>query len=174
MDTPHHGQKTALVTGVGVGGIGGHLALELHKRGFFVFCAARRPAAIDSLLRDGMVPLELDVTSSASVAAAVQRIKAVTPKLDVLVNNAGQATHRPSLDFDVDGVVAPLMDVNVLGPMRMVNACAELLISAKGCVVNIGSIAPIMPLAFSTAYNASKAALHAYGDALSMELKPLG
>ncbi|KAK2599106.1 NADPH-dependent 1-acyl dihydroxyacetone phosphate reductase [Conoideocrella luteorostrata] len=172
---PKAGQKTALVTGAGIGGIGGSLATELHNAGYFVLCAVRRPSAISELLKPGMVAIELDVTSTDSVTAAVKRISAITnDRLDVLVNNAGSATHRPALDLDVDGVVASMFDVNVLGVMRMVKACSDLLINAKGCVVNIGSVAPIVPLAYSSAYNASKAALHAYGDCLRMELKPLG
>lgn len=172
---PTAGQKTALVTGAGIGGIGGSLATELHQAGYFVICAVRRPSSIDDLLRPGMVAIELDVTSTESIATAVKNVSSITnEKLDVLINNAGSATHRPALDLDVDGVVASMFDVNVLGVMRMVKACSDLLINAKGCIVNIGSIAPIVPLVYSSAYNASKAALHAYGDSLRMELQPLG
>ncbi|KAF5135163.1 NADPH-dependent 1-acyldihydroxyacetone phosphate reductase [Metarhizium anisopliae] len=172
---PQAGQKVALVTGAGVGGIGGALALELHSAGYFVICAVRRPSSASELLRPGMIAIELDVSSTESVSAAAKKVSSVTnDKLHVLVNNAGSATHRPALDLDVDGVVASMFDVNVLGVMRMVKAFSDLLINAKGCVVNIGSIAPIVPLVYSSAYNATKAALHAYGDALRMELKPLG
>lgn len=175
VDGPKAGQKTAVVTGAGIGGIGGALATELHNAGYFVLCAVRRPSSINELLKPGMVAIELDVTSTESVTAAVKNISSITnDKLDVLINNAGSATHRPALDLDVDGVVASMFDVNVLGVMRMVKACSDILINAKGCVVNIGSIAPIVPLVYSSAYNASKAALHAYGDALQMELSPLG
>ncbi|KID74187.1 NAD(P)-binding domain protein, partial [Metarhizium brunneum ARSEF 3297] len=172
---PQAGQKVALVTGAGVGGIGGALALELHSAGYFVICAVRRPSSASELLRPGIIAIELDVSSTESVSAAAKKVSSVTnDKLHVLVNNAGSATHRPALDLDVDGVVASMFDVNVLGVMRMVKAFSDLLINAKGCVVNIGSIAPIVPLVYSSAYNATKAALHAYGDALRMELKPLG
>lgn len=174
-DGPQAGQKVALVTGAGAGGIGGALALELHSAGYFVICAVRRPSSASELLRPGIVAIELDVSSTESVSAAANKVSSLTnDKLHVLVNNAGSATHRPALDLDVDGVVASMFDVNVLGVMRMVKAFSDLLINAKGCVVNIGSIAPIVPLVYSSAYNATKAALHAYGDALRMELKPLG
>ncbi|KAG6003792.1 hypothetical protein E4U43_000861 [Claviceps pusilla] len=175
VESPTGGRKTALVTGSGIGGIGGSLATELHNAGYFVFCAVRKPSAIDDLLQPGMMAVELDVQSTESVAAAVKTVSAVADgRLDVLINNAGFATHRPALDLDVDGVVASMFDVNVLGVMRMVKAFSDLLINAKGCIVNIGSVAPIMPLVYSSAYNATKAALHAYGDSLHMELKPLG
>ncbi|KAG5982190.1 hypothetical protein E4U55_002208 [Claviceps digitariae] len=175
VESPTGGRKTALVTGSGIGGIGGSLATELHNAGYFVFCAVRQTSAIRDLLQPEMVAIELDVQSTESVAAAVKTVSAMSNgRLDVLVNNAGFATHRPALDLDVDGIVAAMFDVNVLGVMRMVKAFSDLLINAKGCIVNIGSVAPIMPLAYSSAYNATKAALHAYGDSLYMELKPLG
>ncbi|OAA60849.1 short chain dehydrogenase/reductase [Cordyceps fumosorosea ARSEF 2679] len=174
-ERPQPGQKTALITGTGVGGIGGALATELHRQGYFVFCAVRRPDSITELLRPGMAVVKLEVTDTASVEAAAAEVAAVTGgTLDVLVNNAGVVKHRPALDSDIDGDVRHVFDVNVLGPMRVVQAFGKQLIAAKGCVVNIGSIAPVVPLAFSSSYNSTKAALHAYGDALSMEMKPFG
>lgn len=171
-------QRTALVTGTGIGGIGGSLATQLHAAGYKVICAARRTSSIESLVSQhpNMFAVELDVTSSKSVAAAAATVATLCEggKLDVLVNNAGTATHRPALDLDVDGVVRDMFDVNVLGVMRVVQQLSGLLIAAKGCVVNIGSVAPVVPMVFSSAYNATKAALHAYGDGLAMEMKPFG
>lgn len=174
-ERPQPGQKTALVTGAGIGGIGGGLATEFHNQGYFVFCAVRRPDSIKELIKPGMVIIKLEVTDTESIKAAAAQVAEVTGgTLDVLVNNAGVAKHRPALDADIDGDVRHLMDVNVLGPMRVVKAFSKHLIAAKGCIANIGSIAPIMPMPLSTMYNASKAALHAYGDGLSMEMKPFG
>ena len=56
--------------------------------------------------------------------------------------------------------------------MRICKAFAPLLIEAKGTIVQIGSIAGIMPYVFGSAYNASKAALHAYSNTLRLELAP--
>lgn len=174
-ERPRNGQKIALITGAGAGGIGGALATELHNQGYFVFCAVRRPATAAALLKPGMTTVQMDVTSTESVTAAAAQVSEIAGgRLDVLVNNAGIATHRPALDLDIDGVASDTLNINVLGPMRAVKAFADMLIEAKGCVVNIGSIAPIMPLGYSSIYNASKAALHAYSEALRMELKPFG
>lgn len=66
-----------------------------------------------------------------------------------------------------------LFDVNFFGPMEMVQAFVGLLIaSGRGRVVQIGSIAAIAPIPFGAVYNASKAALHSYGDTLRVELAP--
>lgn len=174
-ERPEPGQKTALITGAGVGGIGGALAVELHAKGYFVFCAVRRPESITEMLKPGMVAVSMEVTSTESIRAAADEVAQVTGgRLDVLVNNAGTVKHRPAMDMDVDGDVRHLFDVNVLGPMRVVQAFGKQVIAAKGCIANIGSIAPIVPLAFSSGYNSTKAAIHAYGDSLSMEMKPFG
>ena len=54
----------------------------------------------------------------------------------------------------------------------MCQAFAPLLIEAKGTIVQIGSLAAIMPYVFGSVYNASKAALHQYSNTLRVELKP--
>lgn len=157
----------------GVGGIGGALAMEFHKAGFRVFAAARRPDTVAPLVSLGIESVTLDVTSDESISSAVAHVSELTDgKLDMLVNNAGAAVHVPALDLDIDGAVKNMFEVNVFGVMRMVKAFSGMLIKAEGCIVNIGSIAPIVPLVFSSAYNATKAALHAYGDCLRIELAP--
>jgi 1-acylglycerone phosphate reductase len=66
-----------------------------------------------------------------------------------------------------------LFEVNVFAAISMVQEFAPLLIaSRKGRVVQTGSISGIMPVPFSAAYNASKAALHSFGDTLRGELAP--
>jgi 1-acylglycerone phosphate reductase len=58
--------------------------------------------------------------------------------------------------------------------MRMCQAFAPLIIAAKGTIVQIGSVAGVMPYIFGSAYNASKAALHQYSNTLRAELAPFG
>jgi 1-acylglycerone phosphate reductase len=70
-------------------------------------------------------------------------------------------------------VVRALYELIVFAPMCMVQEFLPLLIaSGKGCVVNNGSVAGIMPIPFTVAYNSSKAALHSFGDTLRIELAP--
>lgn len=56
--------------------------------------------------------------------------------------------------------------------MMMCKAFVPLLIAAEGTIVQIGSVAGVMPYVFGSAYNASKAALHQYSNTLRLELKP--
>lgn len=56
----------------------------------------------------------------------------------------------------------------------MCQAFAPLLIEAKGTIVQIGSLAAVLPYVFGSTYNATKAALHAYSNTLRVELAPFG
>ena|ERR1700742_679772 len=58
--------------------------------------------------------------------------------------------------------------------MRMCKAFAPFIIATKGTIVQIGSVAGVMPYVFGSAYNASKAALHQYSNTLRVELAPFG
>ena len=58
--------------------------------------------------------------------------------------------------------------------MHMCKAFSPLLIRARGTIVQIGSVAGVIPYVFGSVYNASKAALHAYSDSLRIEVAPFG
>lgn len=69
--------------------------------------------------------------------------------------------------------VRALFEVNIFAPMALVKEFVHLLIaSGDGRIVQIGSISGIMPVPFGVAYNASKAALHAFSNTLRVELAP--
>ncbi|KAI9700837.1 MAG: hypothetical protein M1836_002206 [Candelina mexicana] len=79
----------------------------------------------------------------------------------------------PALDIDFDEV-EQTFETNVFAVMRMCQAFSPLLIKSKGTIVQIGSLAGVMPYVFGSVYNATKAALHAYSDTLRVELAPFG
>lgn len=93
--------------------------------------------------------------------------------MDILVNNAGRSYTVPALDVDFEEV-QQTFEVNLFAVMRIVQTFAPLLIEAKGKIVQIGSIAGVMPFVFGATYNASKAALHAYSNTLRVEMAPFG
>ncbi|KAJ6492916.1 NAD(P)-binding protein, partial [Mycena vitilis] len=159
------------------GGIGDALAKEYHSKGLRVIATARRPEALVDLAALGLETLVLDVTEIESVRAGREHVASLTGgKLDILVNNAlipfRPGYSVPATDIDIDHVKG-LFDVNLFGVMRMVQEFVPLLISSGDArIVNIGSIAGVMPYPFGSAYNASKAALHSYGNTLRLELAP--
>lgn len=58
--------------------------------------------------------------------------------------------------------------------MHINSTFIPLLLRSRGCIVHIGSVAALMPYIWSSVYNASKAALHAYANTLRVELAPFG
>ena len=65
-------------------------------------------------------------------------------------------------------------DTNLFAVMHICATFSPLLIRSRGTIVQIGSLAGIIPYVFGSVYNASKAALHSYSDTLRVELAPFG
>ncbi|MBM4363574.1 MAG: SDR family oxidoreductase, partial [Deltaproteobacteria bacterium] len=163
----------ALVTGCSTG-IGRALAVELHGRGYRVFATARRVEAIADLAAAGLRTLPLDVTSAASVAAAVQALRDDGGRLDLLVNNAGVNAFGPLAELPLERVRA-LLDTNVVGLLAMTQAVFPLMAARRrGVVLNVGSVVGVLPTPFAGAYCASKAAVHMLSEVLRMEVAPFG
>ncbi|KAL2862201.1 SDR family oxidoreductase [Aspergillus lucknowensis] len=166
--------KSVLITGCGKGGIGHALAVEFQNKGYSVFTTLLAHEPRDHLTDIGITAVTTDVTSDEQVRSLREVISAKTGgRLDVLVNNAGICYTMTGTDTDVQEV-EKMFAVNVFGPMRMVHVFHPLLIRAQGKVVNIGSVGGIVPYVYGSSYNASKAALHHWGNTLRVELKPLG
>ncbi|EJT75925.1 hypothetical protein GGTG_05850 [Gaeumannomyces tritici R3-111a-1] len=188
-------RKIVLITGCSAGGIGSALALEFHARGHLVFATGRTPAKMAHLAEAGVRTLEMDVTSDASIAAAVRAViaaqqqetssgvggggggggdkGAARARLDVLVNNAGVTYIMPFADADMARVRA-VVDTNVTGVLAVTHALLPLLVAARGLVATVGSVNQVFNPPFQVPYNASKAALAAAADTLRVELAPLG
>lgn len=144
-------QKSVLITGSSMGGIGHALALAFQKRGLTVFATARslkKMADLEPL--DNVHLLTLDVSSPESIAAAAKEVERQTGgKLDILINNAGNQYVMPVLDVNIDTAKA-LFDVNYWGALRMVQAFGPMVVKAKGTIVNIGSGAGVIFLPFQS------------------------
>lgn len=137
--------KSILITGCSANSIGAALALSLAKRGHHVFATARSPAKIPSPLTtlSNVTLLQLDVTSPASVAAAVQAVQDHGHGLDVLVNNAGAGYTVPLLDADLEHAKR-VYETNVWGVVRMIQGFADLLVARRGRVVNLSSVGAVV------------------------------
>jgi len=123
---------TALITG-GNKGIGSAIAQGLGALGWSVGVGARdhtrREEAVAKLKAAGVdaFGVPLDVTDDATVAAAAQQL-AERGGLDVLVNNAGITGGMPQNPTAIDpAAVLRVVDTNVVGVLRVTNACLPLL-----------------------------------------------
>ena len=159
-------------------GIGEACTLALSKLGFTVFAGVRRPSDGDCLKRKacGIVnPVMLDVTSSESIASAVETVIGMVGEAGLagLVNNAGIAVAGPLELLPVD-VLRRQFEVNVIGQMAVTQAFLPLLRKGKGRIINMGSKEGRMAMPLLGPYCASKFALEALNDTLRMELKPWG
>ena len=181
--------KIALVTGA-TRGIGLETVRQLAGHGVHVLLAgrdlAKATAAAQSLAAQGLPvePIVLDVTDSASIAAAAAQVRQLHGRLDILVNNAGIMLD----DWSAPPSAQPLatwrttFDTNVFGLVEVTQAFLLLLrASPAGRIVNVSSL-----LGSSTAhsdpassiydvkppaYDVSKSAVNAWTVHLAHELK---
>ena len=163
--------KAILVTGASTG-IGNHITQYLAERGHLVYATARKPADLDALSQiENVTSVELDVTNLEQIETAVSFIKEQGMGLYGLVNNAGLGGLGGFTTW-TEAEFHQIFDVNVAGPWRMTNAFVDLLITAQGRVVNIGSQGGMITQKFFGPYTMTKHALEAYTVALSEELRP--
>ncbi len=168
--------RTVLITGCSDGGLGAALALAFHKhRGYRVFATARNTERMGHLKSVGIETLQLDVTSEESITACVEKVSSLTGgTLDMLVNNAGGGYNMPTIDVSIPEVRRQF-DLNVFGPLRLIQAFFPLLrlsMTATKLIVNNTSCAPELALPFMGSYTASKSALSTFSETLRMELQP--
>ena len=164
---------TVLITGASTG-IGRATAFRLAGSGWTVLAGVRRAADGEALKADGgerIVPIMLDVTDAAQIAAAAAKVDA-RGGLDALVNNAGIGFGGPLELLPIDDLRSQL-EVNVLGPVALTQALLPALRrgSGRGRVLFISSIGGRVAMAFTAPYAASKHAIEAIGDALRVELR---
>lgn len=170
MHTPTIGKKTVLVTGCS-SGIGRAAAELLRSNGWTVFPTARKAADLESLRQAGFDAVELDVTSSESIAATVEIVLAKTDgQLGALVNNAGFGMPGAIEDLTRDAMRYQF-EVNLFGLQELTNRLIPVFRrQGYGRIVNISSVVGRVSLPFMGIYSASKFALEAVSDALRVEL----
>lgn len=157
-------------------GFGRLLATYLLEQGATVVATARDVNDLSDFTSrfPGAVILELDVTSRASIDAAVEDAIGRVGHIDVLVNNAG---------FGVCGAVEevsqaeymPMFNTNVFGVINLTQALLPQFRQRRsGAIINVSSIGGLIGSAGWGFYNATKFALEGLSEALYAELAPMG
>jgi len=167
--------KVAVVTGVSDRGIGGAIAERLADDGAAVtiLWMERPDRLIHRLERreHPFVETRCDVTSSASIKAAIDACMSEFGQVDILVNNAGiEDVHE--FENGLDEVWERLLDVNLLGTMRMIRGVLPFLTEPDGVIVNISSVLGMAGCSGFGAYSATKAGLIGLTQSLAAELAP--
>ncbi len=154
--------NTIFITGGG-SGIGRGLAEALHKLGNKVIIAGRRRRHLDAVVaaNPGMAALELDIADSASIDRAAKQLIKEHPDLNVLINNAGIMQPDQAAGKIDDAVLLATVNTNLIGSIRMTSALIEHLKTKDGAVVAYtSSVLGFVPLAVTSVYSSTKAALH--------------
>jgi len=158
--------STALVTGANRG-LGRQFAGQLVARGAKVYAGARDPGSVDL---EGVIPLAVDVTDPASVAAAAQAAGDVT----LLINNAGIAADVNLLTGDLDGAHRE-MATNYFGTLSMIRAFAPVIeTNGGGGILNVLSVLSWVSTPDHSGYCASKSAAWSMTNAARLQLADRG
>ena len=159
------------------GGIGEEYARQLAAQGADVVLVARRGDALERLAgelhgRNGVTceVLAADLSTDAGVRAVEERVGEV----DLLVNNAGYGIARHLAEVapeHVDGMIR----LNVLALARLTRAALPgMLERGHGGIVNVSSVAGFQPSPSFATYNATKAFVTMFTEALALEVQGTG
>jgi NAD(P)-dependent dehydrogenase (short-subunit alcohol dehydrogenase family) len=170
--------RAVVITGASTG-IGAACAVHLDRLGFVVFAGVRKIEDGEALQRqggaNGLIPLILDVTDDGSIQQSRTIVAAHvgTNGLFGLINNAGIAVVGPLEAVPIPDLRRQL-EVNLIGQVAVTQTFLPLIRTARGRIVNMGSIAGRAAMPLMGPYSASKFALEAITDALRLEVKQWG
>src|SRR5436309_2820194 len=161
----------ALVTGAS-SGIGEATAQRLATAGYKVYGTSRRGATAS---QRSFEMLPLDVTSDASVEAAVREVMRLEGRIDLLVNNAGFGVAPAGAEESSIEQAQSIFDTNFFGIVRMTRAVVpQMRQQGAGRIINIGSVLGFLPMPYAALYAATKHAVEGYSEALDHELRTRG
>jgi len=165
--------NTILVTGGG-SGIGQALAWQFAERGNTVIVAGRTEASLAATVdgRADMHRLVLDVADDASVTQAVERLGREFPQINMLIHAAGVMERQELGSGGTIATAQAILNINLLGTMRIVEGLIPLLEGKPDAVVcTMSSGLAFVPLPSTPAYSASKAGVHSYTLSLRHRLQ---
>lgn len=170
--------KTAIITGA-TSGIGQATARKMAKDFRLILCG-RRQQRLDEIKNEllkftEVISLNFDVRDKNAVFEQINSLPDDFRKIDVLINNAGNAHGlAPFQDADIEDL-EQMMDGNAKGLIYVTKAVLPLMIPQKsGHIVNISSTAGKDIYANGTTYCASKWAVEALSKGMRLDLLPLG
>lgn len=164
--------KVALVTGA-ARGIGAETSRALARKGVklvLIDLDAEPLKALAAELGDDVaIAAAADVCDLAAVQKAVDAGVAKFGGIDLVLANAGIASFGSVLHVD-PATFKRVIDINILGVFHTVRAALPSVIERKGYILVVSSLAAFAPVAGLTAYNASKAGIEHFANALRLEV----
>lgn len=173
------GDSAVVMISGGAGGIGMALARVYGSGGAQLVLLDRDAGALqraaDTLadLPRAVLTIPCDITGVDAITAAVDTVKERFGMLDALIHCAGLTHVSPFAETGLD-VYRRVMEVNFFGAVALTRAALPLLLSSRGQIIVLSSVAGFAPLIARTGYCASKHALHGFFDVLRAELRESG
>jgi len=168
--------KYAIVVGAS-SGIGAEMVRLLAEGGCTVAAVARREAPLRELAREypnRVIPIVHDVTDFAKIPEVFLRCTDAMGGLDLVIYNSGVMPDVAPTEFDF-AKDRQMIEVNLLGAIGWLDLAAERFQASKrGVIVAVGSVAGDRGRRGQPVYNASKAGLHTYVEALRNRLSGRG
>jgi short-subunit dehydrogenase len=173
------GGARVVITGAS-SGIGAGLAEELARRGARLGLAARRRERLDEVAHRcrshgaEVAVRSVDIADADGVDELAAWVRSELGGVDVLVNNAGVPKRRHVTALDAD-TVERVMRVNYLAAVRLTLALLPAMVEqGAGRIVNMSSVAAPLSSPGEAAYDASKAALASFSEAMAVDLWDTG
>ena len=165
--------KRVLITGAATG-LGYGVAMQLAEKGFEVIAAVEIYGQVQPLKRDVAARgLKVQV-EKLDVTVEGDRRKALGWNIDILVNNAGVLEGGSVVDIPASNLRHEF-EVNVIGPLLMTQGIAKQMVKrGQGRIVWVSSREGINVNPFTGIYSASKHAIEAIAETMSMELQEFG
>lgn len=161
--------NTILITGSS-SGFGLETARYFLDRDWTVIATMRVPRTDTLPASERLRVIALDVTDAASIARAVEE----AGPIDALVNNAGAGLMGALEGVSIDAI-RQIFELNTFGTMAMTQAVLPgFRTQGSGAIVNVSSAVTLKPLPMLSAYTASKAAVEAFSEDLTLEVEPFG
>jgi NAD(P)-dependent dehydrogenase (short-subunit alcohol dehydrogenase family) len=170
--------RVALVTGAAQG-IGQAIADALAANGAkVVYADVNAEGAIAAAKNQpSAIGLRMDVTNSAEIDGTIQQTVKQFGRLDILINNAGVNTlaHRVTIDEFPREEWDRILSVDLTGLFEVSQAAARVMKQQQsGKIINVASIAGLVPLRLQCAFVAAKAGVVNLTKAMALELAPHG
>lgn len=157
-------KKVAIVTGAS-SGIGLACAKRLCQMGFTVYGISRKPIA------EEFESFACNVNDSEGIKKIFDTIFEKEGQIDVLVNNAGFGIAGAIADTKLENISA-IVDTNLTALIKLCSLIIpHLKASGGGKIINISSVAGIVPLPFQACYSATKAGVEIFSRALATEVR---
>jgi len=166
--------NTILITG-GTSGFGLEFAERLLELGNTVIVTGRDPVKLASAKKSlpGLHTFQSDVSKPEEIAELYEKVTAKFPKLNMLINNAGQMRRMSLRDTSIGLTdITSEIDTNLVGPIRMVHAfLPHLKQMESAAILNVTSGLALVPYPIAPIYGATKAGLRSYTKSLRVQLK---